>query len=406
MSVPTSHLPPLRLLAILEATTVNAVAKNVLDFCRGLADLNRGAPDLASIVVSIVTFDRATTSKSKTLAPNTFVTTARERGIVVDVVRERFRYDTKVVSALTNLVARRAPDIIATHNVKSHFLLRVSRLHRDRPWVAFHHGYTSTDLKNRAYNQLDRWSLGAADRVVAVCGSLARQLQERGIPAERISVQHNSIGFVLPARTIDIREFRERFAIMNGDRLVLTIGRLSREKGHVDLVLAFAQLRVMYPGIHAKLVIVGEGPERSAIEAVIRTHGLEKDVRLAGYMGDVRPCYAAADVFVLPSRSEGSPYVLLEAMTAGVPLAATAVGGVPEILTNEETALLVTPQDPRSLAIAISRIINDAKLAKRLAANASTLVSSRYSLETYVRSVSTIYRSLVLEKTQRHRQTV
>ncbi len=399
MATQPSHPRPLRLLVILEATTVNAVAKNVLDFCRGVADLNQQAPGSAPIELSIVTFDRAPTSSSNTLAPNAFVTIAREQGITVDVVRERFRFDLSVMPALKSLVTRRAPDIIATHNVKSHFLTRVCRLHRDRPWVAFHHGYTSTDLKNGAYNQLDRWSLAAADRVVAVCGPFARQLQERGIPADRIIVLHNSIGSELSARAIDIREVKERHAIGDGDRFILTIGRLSQEKGHVDLISAFAKLRAMHPGMRAKLVIVGEGPEHSTIEVAIKTQGLEDHVRLAGYRSDVSSYYGAADVFVLPSRSEGSPYVLLEAMRAGVPVAATAVGGVPEILTNEKTALLVKPRDPKSLATAISRILSDAGLAKCIAANAFALVSNSYSLETYVRSMSMIYRSLVFGST-------
>jgi glycosyltransferase involved in cell wall biosynthesis len=93
-------------------------------------------------------------------------------------------------------------------------------------------------------------------------------------------------------------------------------------------------------------------------------------------------------------------------MAAGVPIAATAVGGVPEIVTNEETALLVPPANIESLCAAISRILHDAELSKRLAANASTLVSRRYSLESYVHSVLTIYRSLVIGNNKRQLQIV
>lgn len=400
MTIQNSILPPLRLLAILEATTVNAVAKNVLEFCRCVADL------AAPIEVSIATFDRAPNCGSNKEEQNEFVAAAREQGIAVDVLHERCRFDPGVISALKKLIALRAPDIIATHNVKSHFLTRVCRLHRDRPWVAFHHGYTSTDLKMQLYNQLDRWSLAGADRLVTVCGPFARQLQKRGIAVERICVQHNAIGPCLPARADEIREVRERFGINKGTRLILTIGRLSHEKGHAHLVSAFAGLRVKHPETCAKLLIIGEGPERSKIETAVRSYGLEADVCLTGHMADVRPFYAAADVFVLPSHSEGSPYVLLEAMSAGVPVAATAVGGVPEILTNETNGLLVQPRDPVSLAVAIGRILNDAEFARRLAENASILVSRRYSLESYVRSVSGIYRSLVLENTERRLQLV
>ena len=406
MAIEPHNLRPLRLLAVLEATTLNAVAKNILDFCQGITNLNMESPASARIEVSIVTFDRTPDSGVNQGLPNHFVTTARKYGITIDVLQERFRFDMGVVPALKAVVARRAPDVIATHNVKSHFLTRVCRLHRDRPWVAFHHGYTTTDLKMRAYNQLDRWSLASADRVVTVCGPFARQLQDRGIAADRISVQHNSIGSVQPACVNDIHAVKERFGLKAGHRLILTIGRLSREKGHVDLVAAFADLRDKHPGTRAKLLIVGEGPERSAIELAIRSHGLEEHVYLAGHTDDVRPYYAAADVFVLPSHSEGSPYVLLEAMNAGVPIAATAVGGVPEILTNEMTALLVQPHNPTTLGTAIDRILNDVELSKRIAANASLLVSGRFSLDSYVRSVSRLYHSLALKNIERRLQPV
>ena len=405
MSTQISQPSPLRLLAILEATTVNAVAKNVLDFCQCVAALNLRGSGSAPIDVSVVTFVRGPISDSDHVAPNAFVTVARLHGITIDLVRERFRFDLRVVPELKSLVARRDPDIIVTHNVKSHFLARLCRLHRNRPWVAFHHGYTTMDLKNRAYNELDRWSLAAADRVVAVCGPFARQLQERGIPAERIVVQHNSIGSEPPVRAKDIHEVREGLAMGEGERLLVAIGRLSREKGHIDLISAFAKVRAMHPEVRAKLAIVGEGPERSALESAIRVRGLGNDVRLMGHRNDVRPYYAAADLFVLPSRSEGSPYVLLEAMRAGVPIVATAVGGVPEILMHEQTALLVAPQDSESLAAAIGRILNDSELAERVSANASTLVSRSYSLENYVSSMSRIYRSLALGSASRHLQT-
>ena len=404
--VQASHRSPLRLVAILEATTVNAVARNVLDFCEGLASLQRQAADWANVELSIITFDRAATVNSRATAPDGFVTVARAAGITIDVVRERFRFDLSVVSALKNLVARRAPDVITTHNVKSHFLARVCRFHRERPWVAFHHGYTSTDLKNRAYNQLDRWSLARADRIVAVCRAFALQLRGRGIPAERIVVHHNSISPQAPAHTKDVREVRERFAIGNGCYFVLTVGRLSREKGHLDLVMAFAKLRATCPRLPTKLVVVGEGPERAAIEATVRAHGLQDDVHLAGYIRDVRPFYAAADVFVLPSHSEGSPYVLLEAMSAGVPVVATAVGGIPEILTHEKTGFIVAPRDAVSLASAIRCVLQDADLARHVAANASALILRRYSLEPYVRALLHFYRSLTNGTAQNQWRTV
>jgi glycosyltransferase involved in cell wall biosynthesis len=407
----------IKLLAILEASTVTGVAKNILDFCRCVYDLNERLPGSLPIETSLVTFNRATrganalsrSANGQPLTddpPNEFVRVARESGLTVDVIDERFRFDLRVLPALRRVVLRRAPAVIATHNLKSHFLLRLSGLHRRHPWVAFHHGYTTTDLKMRAYNQLNRWSLPAADRVVTVCQAFEQELAREGVERERITVEHNSINPQEMTRHTDAGAIRAQLGIKQGERLVLAIGRLSREKAHVDLIIAFAELRRLAPDIDAKLMIVGDGPERRAIEDAARAADLSERVKMMGHQSDVASYYRAADVFVLPSHSEGSPYVLLEAMTAGAPIVATSVGGVPEMVTHDETALLVPPRDPQAMAASLARLLKDAQLARRLTSNASKLVATRYSPERYARSMFEIYRDVVMGKMASNLQSV
>jgi glycosyltransferase involved in cell wall biosynthesis len=413
----------IKLLAILEASTVTGVARNILDFCQGVRDLNEKLTGSLPIETSLVTFNRTRDAAQprtdgmrqldgnhlapvKDEPPNEFVKAARELGIHVDVIAERFRFDLRVIPSLRRIVNERAPDILATHNLKSHFLVRFSGLNRGYPWVAFHHGYTTTDLKMRVYNQLNRWSLPAADRVVTVCQAFARELAREGVPLERIHALHNSISPEQSASAEEVSDLRTRLGIKDGTRLVLAIGRLSREKAHLDLVNAFARLRRDHPEIKAKLVIVGDGPERGAIETEVKTLGMGELALLTGQISDVRRYYAAADLFVLPSHSEGSPYVLLEAMRAGVPLVVTSVGGVPEMVADNETALLVSPRDPQAMAGAIARLLMDEQLAHRLTANAAALVATRYSPETYVRSMFEIYRSLVPESAAANAQLI
>src|SRR5207248_7230096 len=115
--------------------------------------------------------------------------------------------------------------------------------------------------------------------------------------------------------------------------------------------------------------------------------GIGQRIIFAGQVTDVRPFYAMSDAFVLPSHTEGSPNVLLEAMAARVPIVATAVGGVPEIVENEESALLVPANDPAALAAAIVRLLTDADLGRRLTMNAAETVSKNHSPEEYVRSL-------------------
>src|SRR5262249_9790761 len=154
----------------------------------------------------------------------------------------------------------RDPDIVQTHGVKSHFLIWLTRAYRNRRWIAFHHGYTWTDLKMRIYNQFDRISLPAAHQIVTVCRPFANAIQEMGIPHERIVIQHNSVTPFSAIPEERVLTLKQTHAIPNDAIVVLTVGRLSREKGHVDLVRAAAAFRKQSDVYKIRLVIVGDGP--------------------------------------------------------------------------------------------------------------------------------------------------
>ena len=390
--------PTIKLLAVMEPKTVSGAAKNMLDFCRFARDLNQTLPGSAPIETSIVTFERG--AANSTEPSNEFVKAARELGLEVDIIPERFRFDLRVIPSLRRAIEHRAPDIVLTHHVKSHFLMKMSRLWQKYVWVAFHHGYTKTHFREHLYNRMDRLSLPTAKRVITVCEAFARELKSAGVLAERISVQHNSIRPQPGASTEEALAVRTQFGIAAGEPLVLAIGRLSSEKAHIDLINAFQHLQSDHSELNAKLVIVGDGPERENLEAAVRSKGLDGRVHFAGQMSNVRPYYAAADLLALPSHSEGSPYVLLEAMAARVAVVATAVGGVPEMVEDEESALLVSARDPQRMAASIARVLKDAELKRTLTMNASALIMTRYSPETYVRSLVEIYRGLLsFEKT-------
>ncbi len=374
----------IKILALVEATTVNAVAKNMFEFHRAAREVAQQSTGFPVIELSLVTFDRDNNSAE-------FVSAARALGLEVDVIPERGRFDRSVIAALRKIVVERSPDVIVTHQVKSHFLINVSRLWKRYPWVAFNHGYTTTDRKMLLYNRLDRWSLPKADRVVTVCEAFAKGLVSMGVPRERIHVQHNSIR---PEAAVSARELnllRSKLGLDEGERMILAVGRLSKEKAHIDLLRAFKILVDTHSEINARLVIVGDGPERGPLNEAAASLGIEDRVVFTGQTRNVGVYYAAAAVLVNSSHSEGSPYVLLEAMTAGLTIVATAVGGVPEIVEHNETALLVPAGDAQAMVDAIARLLKDEHLADQLAENASALVSSRFSPEAYMRSLITVY---------------
>ena len=385
----------MKILSVVEATNVNAVAKLVLDFYRTADAVSRAQDNFPTIKGSIVTFDRAASD-----APaNDFIAAVQAAGIDLDIIPERGRFDFSVIPALKNVVSQRQPEIIVTNSVKSHFVMWRSRLWQKYPWVAFHHGYTTTDRKMRLYNRFDRFSLPRADLVVTVCNAFARELTTVArLPPEKLRVQHNSIRPASPAAAKDVRAWRERLGISNDQQVILSIGRLSKEKAHADLIEALRRLCEANRDLNVKLLIVGDGPERDALTAAVQAQGMAERVVFAGQVKDVQPFYAMADVFVLPSHSEGSPNVLLEAMAARVPVVATSAGGIPEIVENEKSALLVPLSDPAALAAAINRALKDSDLTERLAEEAAAILAANHTPEKHLDALIRIYEEAISRK--------
>src|SRR5205085_3676448 len=382
----------LKLISLVEATTMNAVARIVIEFLRTAREL-KGEVAMDG---SVVTFARGAVQNN----PNEFGRTFLDAGIEVVTVPERHRFDLSVIAGLSVLFDDlEQPDIIVSHSVKSHFLMWRSQLWKKYPWVAFHHGYTTTDLKMLAYNRLDRLSLPKADRVATVCHAFARELaKSTKIPEERIFVQHNAIRPQPKPSDAEVSELKRTVGMAEHDRLIISIGRLSKEKAHGVLIEAFRLLRATNPDLSCRLVIVGDGPERANLETAARASGQNDRITFAGQVSNVVPFYAAGDVFVLPSLSEGSPNVLLEAMAAEVPIVATAVGGVTEIVSNEESSLLVPPKNPPALAAAIDRLLQDSALAQRLTTVASALVAREHSPERYARGLISLYQEVIEQR--------
>lgn len=367
----------LRLLAIIEAYSITGPAKNLLTFAR------LAAPE--GVETRIITFNREAAS-------NVFIDTCKAQGVAIDVVPERGSFDLAARRHLRRIVEAHRPDILQTHAVKSHFLARSVGLPELAPWVAFHHGYTWPTLKARLYNQLDRWSLRTARQVLTVSGPFREELAQRGVARERVEIIHNSIQPQWgqqgrqPAAAAALRG---QLQIPADRPVILIVGRLSREKDHISLVEAVHTLTR-----RAHLVMVGDGPERPRIEATIRRLGMQDQVTFTGQQKSAEQYYGIADVAVLASLSEGSPNALLEAMAAGVPTVATRVGGIPEIVSHEDSALLVTPGDVAALGSSMERLLTDPELAARLVNKSQELIRLRHSPESRMRRLVEIYRGL------------
>jgi len=383
LALASGTMTGLKVMALVEATRLTGVARNVLEYAR-VSATGAGGVNVAMALTLI----RRGGESSWRVDPLRELAAAA--AVPVDVLIERHRYDQQIIERLRRLVHARHPHIIETHHVKSHCLVALSGLWRYYTWVAFHHGYTQTDTKVLAYNHVDRWSLRHAAHVVTTSRPFIQTLAGRGVPASRITVLHGAVR-EMPPTPAAIAGARRALGLPDGERVVLAIGRLSREKGHAHLIRAAAAWNN-----EARLIIIGDGPERPALERLARDLGIGERVMLPGMTDEVAPFYGLADVFVLPSLSEGSPNVLLEAMACGLPVVATRVGGVPEIAADDVTALLGPPKDSAFIARAVNRLFEKPELGRRLGAAARSAVLSRHTPEQRTATLSRLYAALVV----------
>jgi glycosyltransferase involved in cell wall biosynthesis len=188
---------------------------------------------------------------------------------------------------------------------------------------------------------------------------------------------------------------RAELGIAPATFVVGTVGRLMPIKGSKYLIEAFARFRRQRAPQESQLVIVGDGPSRTALEQCAESHGISRDVRFLGMRTDVYSLMTAFDIFVLPSLHEGVPMVLLEAMALGIPVVASRVGGIPEILEDRKEALLVPARNAEALATAIGFVAGSIELRNELIRSARARVQAQFSITASARSMRDMYRSLV-----------
>jgi glycosyltransferase involved in cell wall biosynthesis len=193
------------------------------------------------------------------------------------------------------------------------------------------------------------------------------------------------------------KTLRDELGLSADDRLLVAVGNLYPVKGHRHLIDAMALLGARHPTLH--LAICGRGHLADALATQARENGLTLRVHLLGLRSDVAAVVASADIFVMPSLSEGLPLALLEAMVAGSAIVASAVGEIGAALEMGAAGVLVQPGDPRALAVAIERLLNDQHLARTLGARAACKAAAEYEVATMVRRHRSMYDAILTPPT-------
>ncbi len=297
---------------------------------------------------------------------------------------EHFTGDVSTSVRLAAMIRQYRPSLIVTHEYKSNLYGHLASRITGVPHLVHYHGATAEDVKVRLYNAIDRWVLRRAQGVITVSNETKRRLVAAGVDEAKVHVVINAVSesaFEPVPFVSKESEPSEPFAIC--------AGRLSYEKGVDILIEALAQLKE--EGTRLNMLIYGEGPEEERLRALIDRHGLADSVKLVGFQKDLRGPFGAAAFLVIPSRSEGFPLVLLEAWAQGAPVVATPVGGLPDLIADNENGVLATKAEPKAVAEAIHRALRMPDFRSRCGAAGKQLVQEKYNFDIQVARLEDIY---------------
>jgi glycosyltransferase involved in cell wall biosynthesis len=313
----------------------------------------------------------------------------RDQGFEPRTFRLRRPLDPACVYDIVSAVRRER-----VHTLHSHeFTMAVygalaARMMRRRHIITMHGGtYFERRLQRR---KALRWAIRRSSRTVAVSGATGLHLEQSlQLPPGLVRVVYNGVPAPAGEGTRVKRELGLEYH--PGELLILAVGNLYPVKGHAVLARALAQLHAEAPQVAWRVALAGRGEEEGRIRAIAEEGGYADRLHVLGYREDVGNLLAAADLFVMPSLSEGLPLALLEAMLARKPIVATSVGGVPEAIRTGASGILVPPADSSALAAALLRLLGDATLRDLLGRGAGLEAERRFSLAAMADSYEAVY---------------
>jgi glycosyltransferase involved in cell wall biosynthesis len=331
---------------------------------------------------------------------------AAERGATVTVLPDLVRRtrpirDLRTARALYRIFRAVDYDIVHTHSTKAGWLGRMAAIAAGVPVVVHTvHGFPfplDAQLGSRIFVAIEGLVARGTDGLICVAEALRREVATwTSSPRPKVVTIYSGIDFASMEPRNSREAVREALALGDSWPVIGAVGHLREAKAYEVLIEAAGILRQSYPRL--RLLIVGEGERREFLESRIRPAGLSAFVKLLGERHDVADLLGTFDVYAMSSRWEGVGRAMTEAMYRGLPVVATGVYGVPELILHEETGLIVPSGDPAALAQAIDRLMRDRALAERLGAAAHRRVVERMSGAAMVAAIERLYEQLAQEK--------
>jgi glycosyltransferase involved in cell wall biosynthesis len=350
---------------------------------------NGGAQEHVYNLVSRMDRDRYDVS-AVSLSPGSAVRKLERLGIPVSVIDEPD--DAIATGILAAHLADLRPDVLHNHMYRAEIVgtkaaIAVGEAGHRRPWIL------STVHSSRVRSAEDQAELRrltpSMDHLIVVSHSIDRKVVEEGRTTAPRSLIYNGIDLDRYDHQEPCCTLRDEYAMEPTSPIVGVVGRLELEKGHPTLLEAWPMVLEAVPS--AYLLIVGEGSRLDALRQIARDQGVEHHVVFTGRRDDIPAVTAAFDVAVLPSYREAQGLTILEAMALSRPVVASNVGGIPEMIEDGVTGLLVPPQDPPALAAAIVRLLRDHPLADILGRAGHDVVHDRFCVQLMVNAIQGLY---------------
>lgn len=325
-----------------------------------------------------------------------FVSAATRRGLSVATIPwHRGKPVFRAARELSTLASAWRPDILHCHNVYANLVGLQAARSLDVKTVASVYVWGNFGWKRNLLQKIDAWTLRRFDHVTSQCERTQQDTLGRGVRPERSSVLESGLT-VTPRRMTPAERRSERLDLGASDEhvVLLNVARLHPEKAHDLLLRSFVEILRNSP--QARLWIAGVGPCESDLKRLCSELGLDNCVRWLGFVDDLPPLFELADIQVHPSLNEGVPLALLHGMAAGMPIVATAVGGIPEVIEDGSNGVLVPGGDGAAFVRAVGALIQSPDEARRLGTAACDFIDGRYNLGQSVARLEQIYRQLLV----------
>lgn len=293
------------------------------------------------------------------------------------------------MALLTLARAARSCDVLHCHTGRAHSLGLLATLLQPKPLVISRR----TDFPPPK-SRFNHWKYRHADKVVCVCKRVANVLLNWGMPAEKISVIYEAVpGEGCLPRNVSLQYLREQTGLAGDKKIIGNIAVLVPDKDQATLLRAAKVVASRRSDV--AFVIAGDGRLKEPLLELRKQLGLTNTVFFTGFIPQAQKYMSGFDVFAMSSSNEGFCTIILDAALAGVPVAATAGGGIPENVLHEQTGLLVPVGDASALAEAILRLLDDASLAERLTRTAKQRVETEFSVSSMARHYVEVYQEVL-----------